>query len=98
VANHAFREVAARSIYENFVGGAWTPSASGRLFENRNPADNDDLIGVFQESTPDDGGTGAGGGSARVRRLAPGAGARRAEMLFAPRSSLPNARNISRAT
>jgi len=76
------REVAARSIYENFVGGAWTPSASGRLFENRNPADNDDLIGVFQESTPDD----AERALAAAQRAYDGwrlvPAPRRAEMLF----------------
>jgi aldehyde dehydrogenase (NAD+) len=40
--------------FRNFIDGQWTPSASGRTFENRNPADRDDLIGIFQESTPDD--------------------------------------------
>jgi aldehyde dehydrogenase (NAD+) len=37
--------------YRNFVDGVWTPSSSGEMFENRNPADTDDLIGVFQKST-----------------------------------------------
>jgi alpha-ketoglutaric semialdehyde dehydrogenase len=40
--------------WNNFVDGEWVPSRSGRHFENRNPADQDDLIGVFQESTPED--------------------------------------------
>jgi aldehyde dehydrogenase (NAD+) len=34
----------------NFIDGAWIPSVSGEVFENRNPADRDDLIGVFQKS------------------------------------------------
>ena len=38
----------------NFIDGQWVPSRSGRQFENRNPADPDDLVGVFQESTPED--------------------------------------------
>ena len=29
----------------------WSPSASGETFENRNPANTDDLIGLFQKST-----------------------------------------------
>ena len=33
--------------YRNFVGGAWVPSHSGRSFENRNPADANDVIGTF---------------------------------------------------
>jgi alpha-ketoglutaric semialdehyde dehydrogenase len=46
---------AARSTtYQNFIDGAWVPSVSGDLFENRNPANTDDLIGVFQKSTPPD--------------------------------------------
>jgi alpha-ketoglutaric semialdehyde dehydrogenase len=36
--------------YNNFIDGRWVPSASGRTFENRNPGDTDDLIGVFQNS------------------------------------------------
>ena len=40
--------------YQNYIAGAWTPSVSGRTFENRNPADHDDVIGLFQDSTPAD--------------------------------------------
>ena len=39
------------TTYHNFIDGAWVPSVSGDLFENRNPADSGDLIGVFQKST-----------------------------------------------
>src|SRR5262245_42879703 len=42
------------TTYYNFVDGAWVPSASGELFENRNPANTDDVIGVFQKSTRED--------------------------------------------
>jgi alpha-ketoglutaric semialdehyde dehydrogenase len=38
-------------IFQNYISGAWTPSVSGRTFENRNPADNDEVIGLFQDST-----------------------------------------------
>ena len=34
----------------NWIGGEWVPAQSGRTFENRNPADRDDLVGVFPES------------------------------------------------
>jgi aldehyde dehydrogenase (NAD+) len=40
--------------YYNLIDGAWVPSVSGDLFENRNPADTDDLIGHFQKSTAAD--------------------------------------------
>jgi aldehyde dehydrogenase (NAD+) len=39
------------TVFQNFVQGSWISSVSGELFENRNPADVDDLIGVFQKST-----------------------------------------------
>jgi len=48
------REATAGAVFNNFVDGRWTASSSGRLFENRNPANQDDLIGAFQESTPAD--------------------------------------------
>ncbi len=47
-------EHVAGTVYTNLIDGTWTASSSGRLFENRNPADQDDLIGMFQESTPED--------------------------------------------
>src|SRR5918992_4327096 len=40
--------------YSNFIDGEWVASRSGKVFENRNPADQDDLIGVFQQSSTDD--------------------------------------------
>ena len=39
------------TIFNNYIDGAWMPSAAGETFENRNPADTGDLIGVFQKST-----------------------------------------------
>jgi alpha-ketoglutaric semialdehyde dehydrogenase len=42
------------STFGNYVGGQWTPAASGRTFENRNPADTSDLVGVFADSGPED--------------------------------------------
>ena len=42
------------AIFDNLIDGSWVPSSSGRLFENRNPADHADLIGRFQDSTPED--------------------------------------------
>src|SRR2546429_4908212 len=48
------RRSAQGTTYHNFIDGEWVPSVSGDLFENRNPANADDLIGVFQKSTPDD--------------------------------------------
>ena len=42
------------AIFNNYIDGRWVPSRSGQLVENRNPADNRDVVGRFQESTADD--------------------------------------------
>ncbi len=36
--------------YKNFIGGAWVESHTGKTFENRNPANVDEVIGVFARS------------------------------------------------
>ena len=38
----------------NYIDGAWVPSQSGGTFENRNPANRDDVIGLFQDSNAED--------------------------------------------
>src|SRR3954468_12982533 len=40
--------------YKNYIDGQWVASSSGKTFEDRNPADGEDLIGTFQESNADD--------------------------------------------
>ena len=40
--------------FKNYIDGQWVASRGGKWFENRNPADRHDLIGLFQESTPED--------------------------------------------
>lgn len=40
--------------YKNFINGKWVSSKSGKTYENRNPADTNDLIGLFQSSTAED--------------------------------------------
>src|SRR5437588_1488459 len=37
-------------VYKNFIDGEWVESATGETFENRNPADTRDLVGIFQKS------------------------------------------------
>jgi acyl-CoA reductase-like NAD-dependent aldehyde dehydrogenase len=70
------------TIYRNFIQGSWQESASGELFENRNPADVNDLIGLFQKSTRLD----AEGAIEAARRAYDGwrlvPAPRRAEILF----------------
>ncbi|MCD4733894.1 aldehyde dehydrogenase family protein [bacterium] len=36
--------------FKNYIGGQWVESATGERYENRNPANTDDLIGTFCKS------------------------------------------------
>src|SRR6478672_2185421 len=76
------RPATAGAVFNNFVNGQWTASSSGKVFENRNPANQDDLIGVFQQSTPGDAEDAIGAAERAFAswRLVPAP--RRAEMLF----------------
>ena len=40
--------------YQNFIAGEWCDAASGGTFENRNPADTDDVIGIWPRSSKED--------------------------------------------
>src|SRR5437588_10726799 len=41
-------------ILKNFIDGEWVESVSGETFENQNPADTRDLVGIFQKSGKQD--------------------------------------------
>src|SRR5258707_1909682 len=40
----------AAKVFKKFIGGEWVESRSGQTYENLNPADTRDVIGVFQRS------------------------------------------------
>ena len=40
--------------YRNFINGEWVSTASGKSFENRNPADTSEVVGIFQDSDATD--------------------------------------------
>jgi len=44
----------APTAYKNFIGGEWVDAASGKGIENRNPANTDELIGIFPASSEAD--------------------------------------------
>ncbi|MGC2476553.1 MAG: aldehyde dehydrogenase family protein, partial [Candidatus Sulfotelmatobacter sp.] len=41
-------------VFKNFIDGEWVDSSTGETFENRNPADTRDLVGIFQKSNKAD--------------------------------------------
>ena len=36
--------------YKNFINGEWVESKTGNTFENLNPADTREVVGIFQKS------------------------------------------------
>ncbi len=41
-------------LCKNYIDGKWLAASAGQTFENRNPANRDDLIGLFPASAADD--------------------------------------------
>ena len=41
-------------VYKNFINGEWVDSRGGGAYENRNPANTDELVGMFVSSTSAD--------------------------------------------
>ena len=41
-------------VYKNYIDGEWVESTTGESFENRNPADVRDVVGIFQKSAKAD--------------------------------------------
>jgi len=41
-------------VFRNFINGEWVESRSGKAYENRNPANTDELVGMFVSSTAED--------------------------------------------
>ena len=74
--------IPAATTYQNYIGGEWVASSSGETFENRNPANTDDLVGRFQQSNAADAKAAIEAAAAAYEhwRLVPAP--LRAEMLF----------------
>ncbi|PYY15567.1 MAG: aldehyde dehydrogenase [Acidobacteria bacterium] len=44
----------AAKVYKNLIGGEWVESRFGQTFENQNPANTKDIVGIFPKSNKDD--------------------------------------------
>src|SRR5215471_10921494 len=45
---------AAPRVYKNFINGEWVDASGGNAYENRNPANVDELVGMFVSSNSED--------------------------------------------
>src|SRR5258708_40215101 len=85
-------------VYKNFIDGEWVEASTGETFENRNPADTRDLVGIFQKSGKadvDDAVAAAKRAFAKWR-LVPAP--RRAEIVFRAAEILIERKEIGRAS
>src|SRR6266403_5327339 len=69
-------------MFKNFINGEWVESRSGKAYEHRNPANTDELIGLFLSSNSEDvdAAVGAATEAYKTWRLVPAP--KRAEILF----------------
>jgi len=72
----------APKLYKNYIGGEWVDARGGSAIENRNPANTDDLAGMFPASTAEDvaAAVDAAAEAYKTWRLVPAP--KRAELLF----------------
>ena len=73
---------AAPRVYKNFINGEWVDASGGKAYENRNPANADELVGMFVSSSREDVDAAVDAAKAAFEkwRLVPAP--KRAEMLF----------------
>ncbi len=69
-------------VFHNLINGRETSSSTGRTFENRNPADKSDLIGLFQDSGSEDARSAVAGAAEAFRSWRDVPAPRRAEILY----------------
>lgn len=68
--------------YHNYINGEWVESVSGEWFENRNPANTDDIIGRFPKSNEADVNNAVAAAKATATRWRRTPAPKRAEILF----------------
>src|SRR5258705_6647368 len=69
-------------VYNNFINGEWVPASGGKAYENRNPADWDELVGMVLSSSSEDVGAAVDAATEAYKtwRLVPAP--KRAEILY----------------
>ena len=69
-------------VFKNFINGDWVEASTGETFENRNPADTRDLVGIFQKSAKTDVDDAVAAARAAFARWRLVPAPRRAEIVF----------------
>src|ERR1700731_1876286 len=74
--------VAVPKFHKNFINGEWVEARTGRSFENRNPANPAELIGIFPSSTKEDVDDAVASAKAALQKWRLFPAPRRAEILY----------------
>jgi alpha-ketoglutaric semialdehyde dehydrogenase len=69
-------------VFKNFINGEWVESRSGKAMEDRNPANRDELVGMFPASNQEDVGLAVEAAAAAYDKWRLTPAPRRAEVLF----------------
>ena len=69
-------------VFKNYIDGQWVDSSSNRTFENINPADNREVLGIFQKSNEKDTLTAIESAKEAYKKWRLFPAPRRAEILF----------------
>src|SRR5436190_24328587 len=72
----------APKVYKNFINGEWVEARGGRTFENRNPANLNEVVGIFQASDHHDVALAVDAASAAFHKWRLFPAPRRGEILF----------------
>ena len=95
----ALGSTATTKVYKNLIDGEWVESSTGETFENRNPADTRDVVGIFQKSGKADVDAAVDAAKRALSEVAPGAGpASRRDRLPRRRNPRSSARKSTPAT
>jgi len=69
-------------VYKNLIGGDWVESRSGQTFENQNPANVKDVVGIFPRSNKNDVNDAVGAAKKAFERWRLTPAPRRGEIIF----------------
>jgi len=69
-------------IHKNFINGEWVEARQGRTFEDRNPANTSELVGIFPSSTKEDVDDAVAAAKAALQKWRLFPAPRRAEILY----------------
>jgi alpha-ketoglutaric semialdehyde dehydrogenase len=72
----------ASRAYKNFINGEWVAPRNGKTLENRNPANTDEVLGIFPLSSAEDVDAAVAAAKAAYKSWRPTPAPKRAEILF----------------